>query len=302
MFDTVLLVIQCDHQYLTDAGEEPVVALFASCRSSTNPFATLCTTKGPKDTYVVAAFASWMWKLGHARFIIQSDGEPALHALVEGVRDKVTADGKTEEITDQVSPKGSYESNGAAERTEQQVRGMARVYLEHVREKTGSEFLPNSWWAWSLRHAAWACNRFHVRGDTRTTPYSKIRLKTCAQLVLPFGELILARRPGAHLQKSQTQFVYGCWLGRDSHTDEHIVGSRAGVFRTRTVRRLTEDRSWSAEVDGMDTVENRGNDEEQATKGFCWRDERSHLERTTASYAQCQPGTATEICCVESEI
>ena len=106
--------------------------------------------------------------------------------------------------------------------------------------------------------------------DTHVTPYSNIRLKTYAQPVLPFGELMLARRPGTHLHKSQTQFVYGCWLGRDPHTHEHIVGSKAGVFRTRTVRRLTEvDRG---EVDrgcwrhGVDGVENRGDDARQNTK------------------------------------
>ena len=43
MLDSVLPVIQCDYGYLTDVGEEPVVALFASCRSSSNLFATLCT-------------------------------------------------------------------------------------------------------------------------------------------------------------------------------------------------------------------------------------------------------------------
>ena len=79
-----------------------VVALFASCRSWTNLFATLCTTKGPKDTYMVAAFASSTWELGHARLIIQSDGEPAILALVSAVRDKVIADGKAEQITCQV--------------------------------------------------------------------------------------------------------------------------------------------------------------------------------------------------------
>ena len=79
---------------------------------------------------MVAAFASWIWELGHARLIIQSDGETAILALV--ARDKVIADGKAEQITCQVSPKGSHKSNGAAERTVQQVRGMARVYLEHV--------------------------------------------------------------------------------------------------------------------------------------------------------------------------
>ena len=76
----------------------------------------------------------------------------------------------------------------------------------------------------------------------------KLWFMVCAQPVLPLGEMILARRPGAHLQKSQTHFVCGCCLGRDSHTDEHTVGSKAGVFRTRAVRRLTEDRIWSAEA------------------------------------------------------
>ena len=111
------------------------------------------------------------------------------------------------------------------------------------------------------------------------------------------GELVLARRPGAHLQKSQTQFVYGCWLGRDSHTDEHIVGSKAGVFRTRTVRRLTEDRSWSAEaVADMEWTpwKTASNDARQTAKGCCWREKRTHLECATASSTQCIPRTTTE--------
>ena len=139
------------------------------------------------------------WELGHVRVIIQSDGEPSILALVAAVRDKVVADAKAEQITCHASPKGSHESNGAAERTVQQVRGMARVYLEHVREKTGCEFPPKSpWWAW--RDAAWVYNRFHVRADTRVTPYAKIRLKTYTQPVIPVEELVWTRRPGAHLQ------------------------------------------------------------------------------------------------------
>ena len=123
---------------------------------------------------------------------------------------------------------GLAQANGAAERTVQQVRRMARVFLAHVREKTGSVFPSSSpWWAWALRHAAWTYNRFHVRVDTRTTPYSKTRLKVYAQT-------------GAHLQERHTKFLYGCWLGRDSPTDKHTVESKAGVFRTRAVRRLTE--------------------------------------------------------------
>ena len=132
--------------------------------------------------------------------------ELAILALVASVRDKVIADGISEQIECQISTTGSHESNGAAERTVQQVREMARVYLAHVREKTGSVFPSSSpWWAWALRHAASTYNRFHVRADTWTTPYSKTRLKVYA-----FAE-------------ESDAVVDGCWLGTSSHTEEHIV-------------------------------------------------------------------------------
>ena len=173
MLDAVFPVIS-DYGYLTDTGQESVVALFATCRSSTNILATLCTMKEPSGAHVVAAFASWIWELGHARVIIQSDGQPAILALVAVVRDKVIADGRTKQVVCQIPPKGTHESDGAAERTVQQVRGMARVYLERVRELTGSVFPPNSpWLSWALRHASRTYNTFHVRADTRTTPHSK---------------------------------------------------------------------------------------------------------------------------------
>ena len=63
MLDAVLSVIQCDYVYRTDVGDESAVALFATCRSSTTIFATLCTMKGSNDALVVAAFASWIWEL-----------------------------------------------------------------------------------------------------------------------------------------------------------------------------------------------------------------------------------------------
>ena len=137
----------------SEVGDESVVVLFATCRSSTNVFATLM--KRLKDAYVVASLASWIWDLGHARLSIQSDGEPAILALVAAVRTEVIAHGCAEQIVCQSSPSGSHEFNGAAERTLQQARGMERVYLKHEREKTGSLFFPSlPWWAWALRHAA----------------------------------------------------------------------------------------------------------------------------------------------------
>ena len=143
------------------------------------------------------------------------------------------------------------------------------------------------------RHAAWAYNRFHVRTDTqRSSP--KHTLNLCFRL----ENLILARRPGAHLQKSQTQFVCGCWLGRDSHTHEHSVGSKAGVFRTRMVRRLTEERSWSAEAVA---------DMESTTRSrppmlLLERERNEPICNAPLPAVPSAQQTRTEICCVESEI
>ena len=90
----------------------------------------------------------------------------------------------------------------------------------------------------TLRHAAWVYNRFHVRADTRVTPYAKIRLKTYAQPVLTVWRVGFGKTTwSTFAEKPDTICV---WL--------LIVGSKAGVFRTRTVRRLTEDRSWSTEA------------------------------------------------------
>ena len=104
MLDSVLPVIQCDCGYLADSGEVPVFAWFASCRSLTT-FSPLCAQR------TESAIACWIWEQGHARLIIESDGEPAILALVAAVRHKVIADGEAEQITCLVSPKGSHESN-----------------------------------------------------------------------------------------------------------------------------------------------------------------------------------------------
>ena len=53
-----------------------------------------------------------------------------------------------------------------------------------------------------------------------------------------------ARRPGAALNKAGPPLLAGLWLGRDSRTDEHIVATGAGVFRTRTVKRRPRDEAW----------------------------------------------------------
>ena len=70
------------------------------------------------------------------------------------------------------------------------------------------------------------------------TPYEKIRGQKYGKETLPLGEQVLARRPGANVNQLLQPWVTGLWLGRDTLSDEYLVG--AGVMRSRAARRLQE--------------------------------------------------------------
>ena len=52
------------------------------------------------------------------------------------------------------------------------------------------------------------------------TPYEKIRGQKYRQEILPLGEQVLARRPGANVNQLVQPWVTGLWLGRDTLSDD----------------------------------------------------------------------------------
>ena len=78
------------------------------------------------------------------------------------------------------------------------------------------------------------------------TPYAKLFCKQYRQPLLMFAEAVIARRPGAQIDKLEHQWLEGLWVGRDGSTDEHLVASGGGIVRCRAVKRMTEDRRWLA--------------------------------------------------------
>ena len=97
---------------------------------------------------------------------------------------------------------------------------------------------------WTIRHTAWILTRYNVRRDTRMTPDEKNRGHKYRKEILPLGEQVLARRPGANVNQLLQPWVTGFWLGRDTLGDEHLIGTAAGVMRSRAVRRLQEPARW----------------------------------------------------------
>ena len=83
---------------------------------------------------------------------------------------------------------------------------------------------------WTIRHAAWILTRYNVRKDTRMTPYEKIHGQKYRKEILPLREQVLARRLGANVNQLMQPWVTGLWLGRDTLSDEHLIGTAAGVM------------------------------------------------------------------------
>ena len=65
-------------------------------------------------------------------------------------------------------------------------------------------------------------------------------LKNNPRLVWKFPYQVLARRPGVNVNQLMPPWVTRLWLGRDTLSDEHLIGTAAGVMRSRAVRRLQE--------------------------------------------------------------
>ena len=118
--------------------------------------------------------------------------------------------------------------------------------MAELEERCGEELpITSPWWCWAVRHSAWLYNRFHKKAvNGGLTPYEKYKHRRYAQPILQLAAAVWARRPGAALNKAGAPLIAGLWLGRDSATDEHVVATGAGVFRTRTVKRKPLEIEW----------------------------------------------------------
>ena len=135
------------------------------------------------------------------RFCLHGGKEGGLQLLQDKVAKECPPEGQDWQILRQVSPTQSHQSNGAAEKAVSTVRGLAGTYLAVLKDKiqcfevtTHSPMLP-----WTIRHAAWILTRYNVGRDTQMTPYDKIRGQKYRKEVLPLGEQVFARRPGANV-------------------------------------------------------------------------------------------------------
>ena len=99
-----------------------------------NAGSTAIRAKGP-DRFTVAITLEFLKYLGYPRFVLKTDGEPSMEALVDAISAKLSSDPKVIRVGREVSPVGSHQSNGAAEVAVQLIEGIARTFVLVVEEK-----------------------------------------------------------------------------------------------------------------------------------------------------------------------
>ena len=255
--DAVQALIMCDYMFTADPKQahDHLTGVVFSDTSGGGVWASIVPGKGSLlGTYGISSALSFLRETGHIKITLQVDGEPALIDFGTQVCKQANEKANIVHASLQVSPVASHASNGAAERAIGFRRGHSRVLLHVLATVIGEPISPTSpWWCWAVRHSAWTCNRFHRKATLgQLTPYEKYRGKRYASPIAHFGASVMARRPGAALNKAGPPLLHSVWLGRDGMTDEHIVATNAGVFRTRTMRRKSADEEWNASaIKGM---------------------------------------------------
>ena len=224
----ILPVIQFDYAVAgTYQGQPHFDFMVGTDMSTGEAWASTVLIKGKEDPYVVSSILSWLSELGHSKVIIQSDGEPASEVVMRIMQSRGDMmEHPPCEIIQQQSQRYSHQSNGGAERMVQTIRNQIKAYKIQIQKNSGvtikaDSFLPT----WSPRHAAWQYTRFHKRQDSKTTSYEKIRHTSYQNPILLVGKAHACRRPRALVNKLESAWLEDIWLGRDSKTDEHLIGT-----------------------------------------------------------------------------
>ena len=226
---------------LTDAETGYVAAIPAKSKSAES------------HPHLVEMVVKFLGLMRHEKVKLRSDGEPAIKALVQKVKDRWSQK-HTTLVED--TPLYSSPSNGRAERAIQTVRRLASSLKVHAEVKLKCALTPEQpGWPWIVRHSAWLHNRFHVKANGRTC-FEELHQTRYKQDVVPWGEKVLFMEPrpkhrrlkgGRRHQKMDAAMESGIWLGRSEEIDEHLLGTPRGVMRARTIRRLIPQDRWDAQ-------------------------------------------------------
>ena len=198
-------------------------------------FAKVVPQKG-RCEYATKSVVTDVEALGQKNMVLKSDGEPALVALKETIKEELEARVVLEE-----SPVGESKSNGAVENAVQQVQGQVRSMKDALECRLGIRLTEESpMIPWMVMHAAKTMNRYLVGPDGKTA-HRRWKGKDFKRDVAEFGETVLyLKAKSKGVDKLDSRWEPAVWLGVIDSTGEVLVGTEIGVVRARDIKRYAD--------------------------------------------------------------
>ena len=96
-----------------------------------------------------------------------------------------------------------------------------------------------------VRHSARKITHYQVKSDGKTS-CERLHERPYQEQMAEFAEVVHFRDPGkaADMPKLDDRWNLGLWLGKSLASDEHYVGTSAGVRRCRSIWRRPEIQRW----------------------------------------------------------
>ena len=144
------------------------------------------------------------------------------------------------------TPKGSSASAGGIERANYKVEIQSKTLRSRFEENYGESVgLDHKMFPFLVRHCAWLITHYQVKSDGKTL-YERLRGRLHQGQVAEFAEVVHFRDLGkaADMPKTDDRRNLGLWLGKNLASDEHNVGTSAGVRRCRSIWRRPEKQRW----------------------------------------------------------
>ena len=112
------------------------------------------------------------------------------------------------------------------------------------------EFLPpmHPIFDWLVRHAAWVHDGFRRSRHDGRTALARHMLREYPSRFVLFGETVIFRDTGPIKCKLRSNWNFGVWLGRDSQDDMHVLGTRQGIVKARSVKRTIQSERYDQQL------------------------------------------------------
>ena len=247
-------VVQFDFCFFKTLGEKETTPILTGIDVETGmSMAVLVNSKTADFQYHVQCIQTFLMECGRVQAvlnstILQSDQEDHLIALLRATAAKMGGN-----ITVRQAPTYTSQAQGSVERFHRTLMGQVRTLKSQLQNNYDIRLTSkHPIVAWMVRHTAYLLNRYAIHSDGNTSFFRRWHKEHKTPLC-EFGETVLYMLPNsAVIPKMEQRFMPGIWLGKDTTSNENLIGISNKVVRARTIRRLPAPEKYNKQL--MDVI------------------------------------------------